>query len=54
MVTSFSWCGQREWPRGALRSPEQGWKLAFGWYRDKRNPVWRRHTVDETEALLAT
>jgi hypothetical protein len=47
------WCRMRELERGALLTPEQCWRLAFGWYKDKLEPNWRRHTVEETEALLA-
>ncbi len=47
------WCQARDLSRGALLTPEQGWRLARGWYRDKVKPEWRRHTVEETEALLA-
>jgi hypothetical protein len=39
-------------PRGVTITPEQTWRLADGWYRDKLNPDWRRHTLEETEALL--
>ena len=34
-------------------TPEQCWRLAHGWYKDKVKPTWRRHTLEETEALLA-
>ena len=34
-------------------TPEQCWRLARGWYADKLRPDWRRHTLEETEALLA-
>jgi hypothetical protein len=47
------WCRARELPRGALLTPEQGWRLAHGWFKDKLKPEWRRHTGAETEALLA-
>lgn len=47
------WCAARDLSRGALLSLEQAWALASDWYRDKVRPDWRRHTVDETEALLA-
>ena len=47
------WCRARELPRGALLTPEQGWQLAHGWFKDKLKPDWRRHTAAETEALLA-
>lgn len=47
------WCRARDLGRGAFLSPEQGWRLAQGWYKDKVKPDWRRHTVEEAEALLA-
>ena len=46
------WCTAREMPRGAVLTPEQCWRLACGWYKDKLNADWRRHTLDETEHLL--
>jgi hypothetical protein len=48
------WCDTREMPPGALVTVEQAWQLAYGWYKDKLEPDWRRHTVDEAEALLAS
>lgn len=40
--------------RGAVLSLEQGWKLAKSWYGpDRRDPAWRRRTIDETEGLFA-
>lgn len=47
------WCRAREIDLGYMMSPEQGWGLARAWYRDKIKPEWRRHTLEETEALLA-
>jgi len=40
--------------RGALLTPEQAWQLAQGWYKEKLKPEWRRPTVEEAEALLAS
>ena len=34
-------------------TPEQCWQLAYGWYKDKVRPDWKRHSLEETEALLA-
>ena len=48
------WCAARDLVRGAVITPQQAWQLAHGWYKDKVSPEWRRHTVDETEALLAS
>ena len=34
------------------RRPRRG-NLLNGWFKDKLNPEWRRHTLEEEEALLA-
>jgi hypothetical protein len=48
------WCQQWKMERGAVLSLEQGWRLAQAWYGpDRRDPAWRRKTVDEAEALFA-
>jgi hypothetical protein len=47
------WCHTRDMKRGATLTPDQGWQLAYGWYKDKLKPEWKRHTLEETEALLA-
>ncbi len=47
------WCASRNLARGATMTPAQGWRLARGWYGDKLNPEWRRHSPGETEQLLA-
>lgn len=47
------WCQAHGLERGATLTPEQGWQLARGWYSEKLNPEWRRHTPEEAEALLA-
>ena len=47
------WAAARELPRGAVLQPNTAWQLARDWYKDKVNPQWRRHTVDETEALFS-
>ncbi len=46
------WRDARDLPRGAMLTPEVGWRLAREWYGDKLSPEWRRHTLEETEALL--
>lgn len=46
------WCSARDLQRGATLTPEQAWRLASGWYKDKVKPEWRRHTLEDTEALL--
>ena len=48
------WCQSLRLQRGAVLSLETGWKLAQAWYLpDRRQPEWRRRTVDEVEALFA-
>ena len=38
-----------------MLSPLQTWRLAYAWYApDRRDPAWRRRTIDETESLLAS
>ena len=48
------WCEAHEIKRGVTVTPEQGWQLAQGWYRNKLKPDWRRHTLEEAEELLAS
>lgn len=49
-----SWCGRWGQPRGALLTLDQAWGLASAWYtEDRRDPSWRRKSLDEIEALLA-
>jgi len=41
--------------RGTTITMDQQWKLAKAWHRgDRRDPSWRRHTVDEAETLFAS
>jgi len=47
------WRAARDLPRGGLLTPDQTERLARGWYGRKLAPDWRRHTLEETEALLA-
>jgi hypothetical protein len=47
------WCGARDLARGGVLTPKQAWHLARGWYKDKLKPDWRRHTLEEAEALMA-
>ena len=46
------WCDAREMSRGGVLTPDQAWRLARAWYKDKLKPDWRRHTLEEAEALL--
>ena len=48
------WCDTRNIARGATLTPQQGWQLAYGWYRNKLKAEWRRHTLEEAEALIAS
>jgi len=41
------WCEARELTPGGILTPEQAWRLAHGWYKDKLKPDWRRHTLEE-------
>ncbi len=48
------WCHDWNRPRGGILSLDQCWQLAQAWYGpDRRDPAWRRKTVDEAEALFA-
>ena len=47
------WCSSWGFPQGATLSPMQTWQLAHAWYRNKVRPDWRRHTLAETEAMMA-
>jgi hypothetical protein len=48
------WCRSWKLERGAVLTMEQAWRLAQAWYGpDRRQPGWRRKTVDEAEALFA-
>ena len=48
------WCVTWRIPKGAVMSLEQGWDLAHVWYgEDRRDPAWRRRTLEETEAVFA-
>jgi hypothetical protein len=49
------WCERRGVSRGATMTLDQQWRLAQAWHGpDRRDPSWRRRTVDETETLLAS
>lgn len=47
------WCAGRDLSPGGLLTPEQAWRLARGWYSRKLESDWRRHTLEEAEALFA-
>ena len=46
------WCHRWNQARGAVISPEQGWKLAKGWYHDRLDAEWKPKTPPEIRALL--
>ena len=47
------WCARWRMPRGATLTLDTGWRLAQAWHGpDRRDPQWRRYTVDETEELF--
>jgi len=39
--------------KGALMTPEQMWRLADTWYRDRDDPAWRRRSAEEAEEVFA-
>lgn len=48
------WRTIRDLPPGGAMTPEQCWRLAVAWYGDKLSPDWRRKSLDEAEATLAS
>ena len=40
-------------PRGGSMTPEQLWRLADTWYRDRADPGWGRRSAEEAEAIFA-
>jgi len=49
------WCRDWHMHEGAIVRLGQCWKLAQAWYGpDRRDPQWRRFTVDEAQALFAS
>jgi hypothetical protein len=49
------WCAAWRLDRGAVIPLEQGWQLASVWYgEDRRDPSWRRRTLEESEAVFAS
>jgi hypothetical protein len=48
------WCTTWRLDKGAVIPLAQGWELAKVWYgEDRREPSWRRRTLEETEAVFA-
>jgi hypothetical protein len=49
------WCATWRFERGAVIPIGDGWRLAQEWYsEDRRDPSWRRRTIDETEAVFTS
>lgn len=48
-----NWREERGFPDARPLSLETAWRLARAWYARKLDPDWRRHTVEEAEALFA-
>ena len=46
------WCEVRGRSLGAVVPLAATWELAKAWHLDRRDPAWRRRTVEESEALL--
>ena len=48
------WCKTWRFEIGAVIPIHKGWELAQAWYgEDRREPSWRRRTLEETEAVFA-
>jgi hypothetical protein len=46
------WNERRGTPAGATFSPQQGWRLARGWFGDRLSPDWRRKSSEEAKAIF--
>lgn len=46
------WREQRCLAKGAAFEPEQLWRLAREWYRERLSPQWGRKTPDEAQAFF--
>jgi hypothetical protein len=40
-------------PRGGFMTPDQMWRLADTWYRDRADRGWARRSAEEAEAIFA-
>jgi hypothetical protein len=48
------WCASWSLPKGAVLPLDVAWQLASIWLGpDRRDPGWRRFTLEETEAIFA-
>jgi hypothetical protein len=48
------WCADRNLPRGAVLTIEQGWRLAHAWYFDRLDPGYCGKTAEEIEAIFTS
>lgn len=47
------WCATWRFAKGEVIPIAKGWELARAWYtEDRRDPSWRRRTLEETEAVF--
>lgn len=46
------WRSTHATPASTVLTLEQSARLAHDWYANKLAPDWRRHTIDEAEALF--
>lgn len=49
---ALRWRREHDLPGAEMMSLDQAWRLASAWYERKLDPDWRRHTLEETEALF--
>jgi hypothetical protein len=47
-----TWSRSKGLERGGTLTPDQVWRLADAWYRDRMSPGWRRRSVEEAQALF--
>jgi Alkylmercury lyase len=47
------WSDERGLSSGAVLTLDQTWGLARRWYADRLDPMWRRRTAEEAEAVFA-
>lgn len=48
------WCAARGLTQGGTMTPEQCWRLADAWYRNRMEPSYERRTAAEAQAVFAT
>ena len=50
-----NWCRHNNRPHGGTMTVPQQWQLARAWHgQDRRDPAWRRKTVDEAEQVFTS